>query len=509
MVPTIAATPRREPGPNNHREVVPPRFAQRLRAPCADERALTAQDRRLAERRFGYDFSQVRIRDNSEAAELASDIGARGFTFGNRIFISSEHAPQPRSLLWHELSHVAERMHSEPNEARVQTATTVDRDALDVGGWWKTHVSTKYSALKESAYQGLINAVRSAHDAAFNSLRAKAGTLSEPVRRLANGLIEILDVVWGAVFAVVLAVIGIVVGFVEGVVDMVKGLIGLLYTLISLLIKFFYGFVDQGQLFDEQVNQILDSLKNLGPGLKALINDWLERFQHASSERQSLMIGELTGQVLAFIASFSLAATKAGQLPKLALEVDTAALAPRLAYAGEAGAAGSRLAIPINVAAPATAVVATGTTAAMISQAAPTGPRKSQYTSEEIQEHFREQTERPVEPDEATLKESGLSRRSLQAVYEKHHLLVRQYRRFFEKYGFDIDKYTIELSKDEHGWIHNEYHWNDIWRDFFKANPKANAAQIQSQLEQMMQQLGLKGLDLIDYRTGLKLGTQT
>ena len=47
------------------------------------------------------------------------------------------------------------------------------------------------------------------------------------------------------------------------------------------------------------------------------MRDWLDKFEKAPIDRGSLMIGELTGQIIAFIASFGVAAAKVGQVPKL------------------------------------------------------------------------------------------------------------------------------------------------------------------------------------------------
>jgi len=48
----------------------------------------------------------------------------------------------------------------------------------------------------------------------------------------------------------------------------------------------------------KQVGQIL---LNIPSALKALITSWLEEFKHASTDRQTIMIGELTGQIIAIL----------------------------------------------------------------------------------------------------------------------------------------------------------------------------------------------------------------
>jgi outer membrane protein OmpA-like peptidoglycan-associated protein len=69
--------------------------------------------RREMENKIGYDFSQVRIHKNSEAAESAQAINARAYTVGDDIaFGSGQYAPQSsagRQLLAHELTHVTQQ----------------------------------------------------------------------------------------------------------------------------------------------------------------------------------------------------------------------------------------------------------------------------------------------------------------------------------------------------------------------------------------------------------------
>ncbi len=65
------------------------------------------------EPRFGYDFSDVRVHDNSNAADTARTVNAKAFTFGKDIvFGEGEHSPETntgRQLLAHELTHVVQQ----------------------------------------------------------------------------------------------------------------------------------------------------------------------------------------------------------------------------------------------------------------------------------------------------------------------------------------------------------------------------------------------------------------
>jgi outer membrane protein OmpA-like peptidoglycan-associated protein len=81
------------------------------------------------ERRYGHDFSSVRVHDDAEAASLTKERKAKAFTVGQDIYFSSSRfAPQRsegRALLGHELAHVAQQKqggHSSDAEARADRA---------------------------------------------------------------------------------------------------------------------------------------------------------------------------------------------------------------------------------------------------------------------------------------------------------------------------------------------------------------------------------------------------
>ena len=114
-----------------------------------------------------------------------------------------------------------------------------------------------------------------------------------------------------------LAVVGIVVGFGEGIVGIVDGLVSLLYGIVKWFSYLILGFFDKGEKFNQYNKELITAAHNIPVGLKAFVNDWLERFKKAPIDEGSLMIAELTGQVLAIIASFGIAAAKVGQVPKL------------------------------------------------------------------------------------------------------------------------------------------------------------------------------------------------
>lgn len=64
--------------------------------------------RREMERRFGEDFSHVRIHTGAAAARSAAEVGARAYTVGSHIAFGAGNSPSDRRLLAHELAHVAQ-----------------------------------------------------------------------------------------------------------------------------------------------------------------------------------------------------------------------------------------------------------------------------------------------------------------------------------------------------------------------------------------------------------------
>jgi hypothetical protein len=66
-----------------------------------------------AERRFGHDFSQVRVHSDGQAVQAARAVDARAYTSGNHVvFANGQFSPESaggRQLLFHELAHVVQQ----------------------------------------------------------------------------------------------------------------------------------------------------------------------------------------------------------------------------------------------------------------------------------------------------------------------------------------------------------------------------------------------------------------
>jgi hypothetical protein len=89
--------------------------------------SLDAATRSRMEPLFGFDFSQVRVHADADAARSAASIGARAYAVGPHIvFGGGEHAPNSRAgatLMAHELAHVVQQ----------RGRMSADLDSLEIG----------------------------------------------------------------------------------------------------------------------------------------------------------------------------------------------------------------------------------------------------------------------------------------------------------------------------------------------------------------------------------------
>ena len=88
---------------------------------------LDTETRDFMEPRFKWDFGDVRIHSDSQAAQSARDVGARAYTVGNDIaFGDNQYAPgttQGRHLLAHELAHVVQQGEQQAPSAAIPENT--------------------------------------------------------------------------------------------------------------------------------------------------------------------------------------------------------------------------------------------------------------------------------------------------------------------------------------------------------------------------------------------------
>ncbi|WP_229554996.1 DUF4157 domain-containing protein [Nostoc sp. XA010] len=71
--------------------------------------ALPDEVKGFMEPRFGADFSNVKVHTDSQAVQMATDLGAQAFTYGSDIYYGAGKAPGKDGLTAHELTHVLQQ----------------------------------------------------------------------------------------------------------------------------------------------------------------------------------------------------------------------------------------------------------------------------------------------------------------------------------------------------------------------------------------------------------------
>ncbi|MBV9270747.1 MAG: DUF4157 domain-containing protein [Candidatus Eremiobacteraeota bacterium] len=91
---------------------------------------LAAEDRAFFEPRFGYDFSNVRIHDDAQAAQSAQQVGAAAYTVGQHVVLGdSMRREHPSSAtLAHELTHVIQQHSASISHLQVQRQSLDDQE---------------------------------------------------------------------------------------------------------------------------------------------------------------------------------------------------------------------------------------------------------------------------------------------------------------------------------------------------------------------------------------------
>jgi hypothetical protein len=101
-----------EESPSQTSEVTP-NLESRINVNGGEGQLLSASTRAFFEPRCGYDFSQVRVHPNTQAAESVQTVNVRAFTMGRDIvFGAGQYAPETtagKRLLAHELTHVVQQ----------------------------------------------------------------------------------------------------------------------------------------------------------------------------------------------------------------------------------------------------------------------------------------------------------------------------------------------------------------------------------------------------------------
>lgn len=126
-------------GPSAEPSVAPPIVHDVLRSPG---QPLDAATRAPLERRFGHDFSRVRVHRDARAAESARTVNARAYTVGRHVVFGE--SPNPR-LVAHELAHVVQQSGNSSSGSQIGIGSVDDpleRDAERMAGSVATRSAT-------------------------------------------------------------------------------------------------------------------------------------------------------------------------------------------------------------------------------------------------------------------------------------------------------------------------------------------------------------------------------
>ena len=121
---------------NDHSSSTSKSFESKLNSTKGGGNGMDNRTKENMESSFGADFSGVRIHNDSEAAEMSSDIGARAFTHGNDIYFNQNqydpNSKEGKRLLAHELTHTVQQGASLQKKEQVENKS----DKKVQGSFW-------------------------------------------------------------------------------------------------------------------------------------------------------------------------------------------------------------------------------------------------------------------------------------------------------------------------------------------------------------------------------------
>jgi hypothetical protein len=90
-------------------QVVSPLLAQRIEQRKGQCNPLPTSMQSIMSQQLGHDFSNVRVKTDTEAADLSQQLGARAFTQGRDIWLGQGESINDTRLIAHELTHVVQQ----------------------------------------------------------------------------------------------------------------------------------------------------------------------------------------------------------------------------------------------------------------------------------------------------------------------------------------------------------------------------------------------------------------
>jgi hypothetical protein len=222
-------------------------------------------------------------------------------------------------LIAHEVAHTLQQGRAQPagplrigscDEPAEQEARNAERGPVPLAGTEPVTLRRQeadqpslWQRTKSSAYDWLIEKLRSGQSRG-EALLKRVG-VPGPIVSALSGICDLY-------IQLLLAVVGIVVGFVSGIVQAVVGMVEMLLGVMEGLVRMILSVVTLNPKYlQDWLDMVGAALAGLIPGLENFIRTWCDDFSKATLERQTIMIGEVTGQVLAILATSGLVAGKA------------------------------------------------------------------------------------------------------------------------------------------------------------------------------------------------------
>ena len=304
-------------------------------------------------------------------ARLAEHLGARAFTIGRDIFFGdglfAPQTPAGLRLLLHELIHVVQQGHAASLGA-LAGAVPPALGGERIGRVSEERIQRDLVAdFRNAACDLVVSGLRHAQRVGLRRLRAWAAGQPASERALARRIVQIVRQTSDVLITLAIALSGLVVGFGTGIADMVIGLGRLLLGALDGLFSLLYTFVDGGERLSQWGHQVVDALTGLPDALAQMVQTWLAEFEAAPPDRRAFMIGEVGGQILALLATFEFAATRAAAASRLVIGTTPQTA---LALAGGGQMTPAVVAVTVDVASPAAATAWTG---AVLMAATPDG----------------------------------------------------------------------------------------------------------------------------------------
>lgn len=169
----------------------PLRAVERVRSKTGS--ALEDATRLQMESRFGYDFSEVRVHADAEAAGSAHAVGARAYTVGHHVvFGAGQFAPRSPSgsaLLAHELAHVAQQTEADNGQALEldDPRHSIELDAVRAASSGHITQNTRPNVVHRSLFGSILGGIAGAGAGALIG-----GLVGGPVGAILGGLVGLV-----------------------------------------------------------------------------------------------------------------------------------------------------------------------------------------------------------------------------------------------------------------------------------------------------------------------------